>query len=449
MQGKITSDLSFCLSDDGFSLDELVVKLSEVYDRKGLADLLTLILLLAQDVLLNRIASGKASGMGCCPDGRLQSNGSYARRIATSLGEVSLPLWRMRCSSCGKSFAPLSRFVRLGRYQTKTGELEKLVVEAVSETSYRRASDALDRVGKVRIPHRTMHGWVAMTGCDEIKLSGKVIGSAPLQVMPDGTAFKGAGQAGKARRGELKVVIGVNAAGEVFPLGSYAGETWEEISGRWRDSEVSLPDGSILVSDGEPGLANAFAGYVDERQRCHWHIIRDLYHAMWRDGGSAKAAKPIQNALAGVLAIELPEADFQQVSESEKDDIEERMEKAESAVGKLIFYLEGKGYGSAADYLRTAKSGMFGYVRRWLKWGLISPRASSMVERVMRELARRIKRIAYGWSDKGVEKIARIIIKRFANQSEWERYWRERMHIKNDIWIALLNLMPSSQDLAH
>ena len=41
-----------------------------------------------------------------------------------------------------------------------------------------------------------------------------------------------------------------------------------------------------------------------------------------------------------------------------------------------------------------AKIGMFGYIRRWLKWGLISPRASSMVERVMREHGRRLKKTA-------------------------------------------------------
>ena len=48
-----------------------------------------------------------------------------------------------------------------------------------------------------------------------------------------------------------------------------------------------------------------------------------------------------------------------------------------------------------------------------------------MIERVMRELGRRIKNIAYGWSDRGVTKIARIILKRFANAKEWEAYWRK------------------------
>ena len=35
MQGKISMDLSFCQSEEGFSLDELVSKLADVYERKA------------------------------------------------------------------------------------------------------------------------------------------------------------------------------------------------------------------------------------------------------------------------------------------------------------------------------------------------------------------------------------------------------------------------------
>lgn len=41
------------------------------------------------------------------------------------------------------------------------------------------------------------------------------------------------------------------------------------------------------------------------------------------------------------MAIELPQEDFKYVSEKEKDDIEERMEKTETAIDQLIGYFEG------------------------------------------------------------------------------------------------------------
>ena len=46
MQGKGTSDLSFCLAEEGFFLDELVVKLLVLFERKALTGILRLILML-------------------------------------------------------------------------------------------------------------------------------------------------------------------------------------------------------------------------------------------------------------------------------------------------------------------------------------------------------------------------------------------------------------------
>lgn len=447
MQGKISMDLSFCQSENGFSLDELVVKLGDVYERKAFGELLKMILQMVQEILVYRIFHGKTDAVKCCPNGHLRLNGSFNRRIRTSLGEFKMIFWRVSCSGCGKSFSPLQRFIRLDRYQTKTNELEKLVVEAASETNYRRAVRELARDGKLPVSFHTAHGWVLRTDCDEIDISKRVVGSAPIQIMPDGTGFKGEGRNGEARKGDLKVVIGITQSGEIFPLGARAGASWEEINRQWKEREMKFPDGSILICDGELGLSEAFAEYASEQQRCHWHINRDLYHAMYQDGGRKADSKPIQDALAGALAIELPQEDFKYVSEKEKDDIEERMEKTESAIDQLIDYFDGHGYEAAATYMRRAKIGMFGYIRRWLKWGLISPRASSMVERVMRELGRRIKKIAYGWSDKGVTKVARIILKRFANAGAWEDYWQKRMDIIGNVIIGVGNYKCVSQNL--
>ena len=447
MQGKISMELSFCQAETGFSLDELVEKLADVFERKAFAELLKMILQLVQEILMCRIFSGKVDAMKCCSDGHLQLNGGFDRRIRTSLGEFKMIFFRVRCSSCGKTFSPLQRFIRLGRYQTKTGELEKLVIEAASETNYRRAVSGLARDGKLPLSFHTAHGWMLRTNCDELDISPRVVGSAPLQIMPDGTGFKGLGQNGKATKGDLKIVIGITQKGDIFPLGAQAGVSWQDMSKSWKENGVKLPDGSIVICDGEPGLAEAFAEYASEHQRCHWHITRDLYHAMHQDGGTSSDYRPIRDALAGALAIELPEEDFQVVSEQEKSDIEEHMEKTEAAIDKLIDYLDGRGYITAATYIRRAKFGMFGYVRRWLKWGLISPRASSMVERVMRELGRRIKKIAYGWSDRGATKVAKIILKRFANAGAWEDYWQKRMNVIGNVVIGIGNYKCFSQNL--
>ncbi len=156
------------------------------------------------------------------------------------------------------------------------------------------------------------------TNCGEIKLSSQVVGNTPVHIMPDGTGFKGEGKHGEARKGDLKVVIGITTKGKIFRLGVKAGTSWDEINREWKEKQIKLPDGSILICDGESGLSEAFAEYASEQQRWHWHIKRDLYHAMHQDGGNMEDYRPIAEALAGALAIELPQDDFHAVSEQEK-----------------------------------------------------------------------------------------------------------------------------------
>lgn len=92
-------------------------------------------------------------------------------------------------------------------------------------------------------------------------------------------------------------------------------KSWPEISQEWKDRIIKLPAGSRLICDGELGLADTFAGYVDDIQRLQWHAKLNLYHAMRQDGGNTKCARPYQKRLAGIMSSELPGEDFQEAKE--------------------------------------------------------------------------------------------------------------------------------------
>ena len=186
MRTKITMEMSICQAGNGFSLDELVKKFADAFENKAFAEILKMNLQLTQEVLIHRIFNNSSS-QKCCEDGHLTLNGGFELRIRTSLGEFKMDFWRVRCSKCGKTFAPLAKFIGLERYQTKSNELEKLVIEAVSSNNYRRAVNELKRDGKLPVSFHTAHGWVMRSDCDEIKISPQTVGSAPIQIMPDGT----------------------------------------------------------------------------------------------------------------------------------------------------------------------------------------------------------------------------------------------------------------------
>ena len=52
-----------------------------------------------------------------------------------------------------------------------------------------------------------------------------------------------------------------------------------------------------------------------------------------------------------------------------------------------------------------------------------------------RAIGRRIKKLGYNWKEEGVGKIARIVLKLFASESEWEDYWRKRMDLNQSVML--------------
>ena len=443
MQHTVNASLLVCLSEKGFSLDELVWRLRELFERKAHGEILRTILLLVEETLKLKVMRKAEVPVACdCGHADFVLNGRQkSRRIRTRLGDVGLPaLARVKCGRCGRTHTLLLKFLGVERHQSKTTELERQAIEEAVADSYRRAAGRLGQATGNRTPPSTLHGWVLDTRADQIDLPPAVLGALPATVFADGTKYKGAGGV----RGDIKALIGITATGEFVPLGTWTGgQSWKQVAADLDRRSVRFPAGTVLVADAESGLAEWLADHADLHQRCQWHVVRDLYHAMWKDGGAIGEIRPVQDALKVVMGIELPKEDFEQVPESEKDDIEARMEKAEAQVSELVRHLAGRGFHKAAHYLDRSRRFMFSYVRRWLRFGIACPRASSLIERFFRELGRRIKKLGYNWKPTGVGKITRILLKKCTRPEDWKKYWEDRMRLNGSVQVVFRILSAS------
>jgi hypothetical protein len=435
MQNIISLEIVSATSETGFSLDELVVKAKELFEQKGMPGFLGLALSLIDEIICLRLihGQGKWTPAPCCGESRYELSNRANKQFRTSIGVARIAWRRLRCKKCGKSVIPLREFLGLARYQSKTAELERIVAEVVSEQSYRRTSRHLELIGEIPVPRNTAHRWVMESGCDALLMDGKAVGV----VVADGTGYKRRPDLNQDNRGELKVVLGIDATGNVVPVGAWSGVSWEAIGEEIRDNAVSWDkEGKILVADGELGLAEGLAAIAGQAQRCHWHAAHDVNYKMWENGAPLAERKAMEGRLAGLIGVELPEEDFEKVKEEDKAALLEKTENAREKLDALIAELTDKGYVRAATYIRNAKNNLFSYVHFWLKYGLVCPRASSLIERMMREIGRRLKKMAFGWSEIGAAKMARIIIKRITSVGEWEKYWNERLRLNGNVMLA-------------
>jgi len=438
MQNIIAMEVFSATSEKGFSLDELVFKTKELFEKEGLAGFVGLILRLADEKICTNMVHGKTkhSDRSCCLTPQFEYHGQSDRQFRTSVGRVTIHWRRLKCTGCGKTLIPLRGFLGLELYQSKTSELEKIVTEIISEQSYRRSSSHLSTIGSIPVPKSTAHRWVAQSDCDRIDDSDETFD----MLFADGTGYKRRPdkEAKLNNRGELRVALGIDKTGSIVPLGAFSGKGWDEIAaiiGGDRDDETPIAD--MLVSDGERGIAESFAKLCNSHQRCHWHCVQDLNYTMWQDKAGKIERRQMQKKLAAIIGIELPEEDYEKVDDSDKTALADAVAAGEYEIRKLIKKLLDKGYVAAADYLIGASKNMFSYIRRWLLTGIVGPRASSMIERMMREIARRLKRMAFGWSEEGAVKMARIIIKRFTSAGQWEKYWRNKLRIQDNVLLVL------------
>jgi hypothetical protein len=343
------------------------------------------------------------------------------RRISTVFGILTVPIREVECCRCGARYSPLLSALKMNRYARKEMNFEHEVVESVIDTNYRRLIDGRS----IDISLGGIHNIVVGSDIDETfqePFSTKGLSA----ILADGTRIKQK----KGLKGELRTVIGITKDGRVEPMGSFSNTPWPEIERTIKKRiKEAKPLNIPFIYDGEPGLDD-FLADVAESQRCTWHASRGLYHSLWEDGLKKKDSQPETDKIKQLIGIELPEGDFEILKKEDKEQVKAKYETSKSEIKELIKTFREKGYKHGASYLENLSDRLFTNIELWLKTGVIAPKTTSLLERLFREIGRRLKKIAWGWSDKAVTNISKMIMIRQYSRDKWEKYWKEKLGIK-------------------
>ena len=444
MKQEIHITLRFDLATGKVNLNEIVYKLKQLRDPL-MAKILEKILSGYDDLICERLSGTysttdrKGLGQhsrtndpekGFCRGRKVRKRGyrNYCRQFSTAFGKVSIPLRVVECCHCGARHSPLLRALKIGRYDRKESNFEHEVIEAVIDTNYRR----LITGRPIDISLGGIHNIVV--GSDSDQAYEKAVDLKDFSaLMADGTGIK----QHRGRKGELRAVVGITRAGRVEPLGCFANTEWSEIERSIKErikkhERYQIP----FVYDGEPGL-DTFLVDVAESQRCAWHAPRGLYHALWEDDLKKKDSHEHIDRIKGLIGIELPETDYELLKEQDKEQVQTRYESSKAEIAELIQTFKDKGYSHGASYLENLSARLFTNIEIWLKTGVIAPKTISLLERVFREVGRRLKRIAWGWADKTVTKLSKMIMLKQYSRDKWEQYWLKKLGIEGHFHISI------------
>jgi hypothetical protein len=446
MEQEIHITLRFHLATGQVNLNEIVYRLKELRDPLMLR-LLREILMGYDDLISERLSrtdlygSKARKGLGrhmtkddtkgrFCRGRKIRKRGMRQkdRKFSTIFGQLDVPVRVAECRKCGARYSPLLSALKIGSYKRKETNFEHEVIEAVIDTNYRRLIDGRS----IDISLGGIHNLVVESDIHD-EYQDPVNVEDLLGIMADGTGVKQY----KGRKGELRAVVGITTAGRVEPLGCFANTEWPDIERKVKDrikqeESLDIP----FVYDGEPGLDN-FLADTAQSQRCIWHGPRGLYHALWEDGLKKKESQPHLDRMKHLIGVEIPEGEFEILKEEDKEEVNSRCEASKAEIKELIETFRSKGYLHGASYLENLSDRLFTHIEIWLRTGVIAPKTTSLLERVFREIGRRLKRIAWGWSDKAVTNLSKMILLRQYSRKKWEEYWKRKLGINGHFSIRI------------
>jgi len=335
------------------------------------------------------------------------------RGFTSLLGEAKLRLREVKCRGCGARLRPLLGWLGLAPYQREEIGIKQKGIDLAVDLSYRRGARQMESLSGVRVSRTRLNSWVKGTEI-ELDLS---LEDWPKLIYADGTGY----HRQDGTEGQVKLVLAKGFSGRVDGVKLYVDRSWQEIG---REIKSRLGEerlrGCVLLSDGEEAIERNLMVEGMEHQRCQWHGWKDLGYMLWAEGMSKEERGIIVSQLRN-LTITLPFEEI--VAEKDKEGIREKLKGVKASLEEMVVHLHSRGYLKASGYLHRAGERLFTYVELWLERGLQVGKTVNIMERTMREVARRTKRIGASWGDVGLLAILKFLLKRYFDKEGYQKYW--------------------------
>ena len=311
----------------------------------------------------------------------------------------------------GKPFSPLLEWLGIKKNQHISEDFKQILADKPSKMTYRKSAEDVRNSFNFSVSSMTLHKYVKETNSSvqveqEPDLHHQVL-------LADGTKVKGSMMKHDAR---TIVSIGDDASDKRL-LKQAINRSWGEMA-----KELDLSQYRVFVGDGEPGLANSLCKGDMKFHFCHEHAKRDLAFFLWKNGLNKKKYKPYTDEFVSILHC------LQNSTKKHKEDknwerLMWRIKWVKKEINTLAVSLSCKELHEAAAFLMRNKN-YFTTAAEMAIIGINVPWNTNQIERVMQEVGIRTKKKGMYWSEQGLDRILKIVLKRYFLPEE-RRYYKE------------------------
>jgi len=433
MKIKISAEMDVSLKDFDTAVDEIVRAVQQKTQELGQEILKALLLTYMEQITVkfcdeNIPFPHLIDGEKCEGDKGFRRRGKRERNLKTELGEIILTLEQIECKKCGKVFSPFLDVIGLKLWQRMQEGLKEKWINMATDLSYRRSvKQALELTG-VSISKTQLNRWVLDDDWSSITFDVNI--DEIREVFADGTPIKKQ----DGNKEELRILLGRTLVGKTIPIGVWVDKSWEHIAKELiEEFGAEKFKGKVLLSDGEIGIEKHLLFKDMHHQRCVWHAERDLGYMLWKDGLPREARDSLTQQFKEIINIK-PGG---KLCEREKEVIRGRLHESKEALESLVSELKNQGLKTASSYVERLSRSIFTYIELLLESGVDVSKTAGPIERCMREIGRRIKKIGASWTDKGALHLIKFMWKKVFEEDSLRRYWKEHLFLSGNCKIKL------------
>jgi hypothetical protein len=191
-------------------------------------------------------------------------------------------------------------------------------------------------------------------------------------------------------------------------LGLSVNETWKQTGAQFKGHA------KVAVSDNESILRKVLFEKSVDYQACVLHCIRDVKFYLWQAGLSKGQRMCISDRVETVLWTLCNSVNVH-VADKDVTALRWRIDWTLEELKKISSEFFGVGLLSVARFICNAANYMITFARLALK-GVVVPFSNNLVERLMGEIAKRVKHKWMHWSTKGLENLLNILLARYCNK---------------------------------
>lgn len=364
---------------------------------------------------------------------------SYQKRdVCGVLGTISLRLLRMKGTDNKVRYA-LNEVVEIPSYKRYTLDAFEAGFGLIPHLSYKRSGTESERIrgsspGKSTL-HRRLKACAAQV---EVHPDQKAKGYR--YVVVDGTGVRFQRCSGSKRKrvetygGEVRMVHASRGVGKPFEvIGRWTNTSWATIAGQVYE-RIDPADVQVLISDGEPGIAEAFLHKHMKHQRCSVHVWKDLRQFLYQDGVKKAGQTEIYGLLHRVPVFTYTnKQNMETLKAGDTAAVQQQICASQKQLLELQQVLKDKGYHKTATYIANLSEPLVTFLNHWTATGEAAPSTSNIAENRFSLIKNRIARIGRRWSEPGLKRWIDLAIHKLFPGYDWSKLWKNLLPLTGNL----------------